>query len=263
MLPTTIDGVLANLKALIGRCWTLSDRRGYFASLYWHVTSNIRNGIETGMFKSPDLVEKLDVIFANRFLAATQAWEQGGPLDKCWELSFRCDQSYWPLVAQHLMVACNAHIDLDLGVAVAQAVPEGELGAFKADFEQMNNVLASVLNLLNSELVTIWPLYKLVLQLFGKLETGIIDFGMAQARERAWSFAVELSKLTPAQREPVIARRDSVCAIASELLWHPPWPVRGIEYALRQGELNSVREIIEIMRSTPASSTPYSLRGAA
>ena len=45
MLATNIDEVLAQLEALIDDCVKTDNRIGYFAALYFKVTSRIKQGI--------------------------------------------------------------------------------------------------------------------------------------------------------------------------------------------------------------------------
>ena len=66
----TIDDVVAALDAIIQRAWDEQSRLGYFAALYRRVTRAVRDGIAKGQFSDGPLMEKLDVVFASRYLDA-------------------------------------------------------------------------------------------------------------------------------------------------------------------------------------------------
>lgn len=46
------------------------DRAGYFAVLYRKVTAKVKEGIAAGFFDDPGPMERLDVLFADRYLDA-------------------------------------------------------------------------------------------------------------------------------------------------------------------------------------------------
>ncbi|HEX7529808.1 MAG TPA: DUF5995 family protein, partial [Pyrinomonadaceae bacterium] len=70
MTPQTIDEVLAELDQIILRARNDRDRLGFFATLYRNVTIKVKEGIAAGLFQDGRRMEKLDVTFANRYLAA-------------------------------------------------------------------------------------------------------------------------------------------------------------------------------------------------
>ena len=70
-LPTTIDEVLVQLNAILDDAVRSGARIGYFAALYERVTSNVRRALIAGnFFDDNPRMERLDVVFANRFLEA-------------------------------------------------------------------------------------------------------------------------------------------------------------------------------------------------
>ena len=71
-------------------------------------------------------MEKLDVIFANRYIKAYYQYQTQQPASKTWEAAFVEADNYWIIVLQHLLLGMNAHINLDLGIAAAQISPKDE-----------------------------------------------------------------------------------------------------------------------------------------
>src|SRR5258708_29024904 len=89
MTPQTIDEVIAELNQIILRARNQRDRLGFFAALYRNVTIRVKAGITAGLFENGPRMEKLDVTFANGYLAALDAFRNGKPLRKCWLISFQ------------------------------------------------------------------------------------------------------------------------------------------------------------------------------
>ena len=71
MPPPTIEEVIARLERIIDDALRGQSRIGYFAALYERVTSNVRRALVAGdVFRDNERMERLDVVFAERFLAA-------------------------------------------------------------------------------------------------------------------------------------------------------------------------------------------------
>jgi hypothetical protein len=75
--PQTIDEVLAELDQIIHWARDARSRLGFFAALYRNVTIKVKEGIGTGFFEDGVRMEKFDVMFANRYLAALRAFAPG------------------------------------------------------------------------------------------------------------------------------------------------------------------------------------------
>jgi hypothetical protein len=141
----TIDGVIERLTEIIEQTKGNQSRLGYFAALYRKVTCRVKECIEAGdYFDNNERMEKLDVIFANRYLTTFDQMQSGGDPTRCWDFSFRVTEQYWPIVLQHLLLGINAHINLDLGIAAVETVEtvgnEG-LPDLHDDFNRINDLL--------------------------------------------------------------------------------------------------------------------------
>ncbi len=73
MWAKTIDEVIQQLEKIVGWARDNQGRLGYFAALYRKVTVKVKEGIADGFFKDAMRMERLDVIFANRYLEALRA----------------------------------------------------------------------------------------------------------------------------------------------------------------------------------------------
>ena len=181
MPAETIDDVIRSLDSIIEWAYQQQNRAGYFAALYRRVTKAVKQGIATGRFQNGARMERLDVIFANRYLTAFDEWRQGKPTTLSWKAAFDCTAHWYPLVLQHLLVGMNAHINLDLGVAAATCSPGDQLPGLQADFNQINNILAEQVATVEQEMARISPWVKL-LNTFGlRTETTIIKLQYGQS----------------------------------------------------------------------------------
>ena len=247
MPASTIDEVIERLDGVIERARRDSSRRGYFPALYRKVTVAVKEGIRVGTFEDGERMERLDVVFANRYLEALAMLERGEPPTHSWEVSFRAARSWQPIVLQHLLLGMNAHINLDLGIAAARTAPGAELAGLRNDFNTINDVLARLVNGVKEELTAVWPKLRLLDRLAGEAEDTIVNFSIAKARDHAWELASKLAPLRPEDQAAEIAATDRRVAVLGRLIWKPG-PVARITTALvRLGERGTVPEIIDLL----------------
>src|SRR4051812_18744301 len=140
----SIDEVIAALDRIIATAATDRSRIGFFASLYRQVTLRVRQGIAGGLFEDGPRMERLDTLFANRYLDALAAWQADDLTSKSWRLAFDASRRTDLLILQHLLLGINAHINLDLGIAAATVCPGDALPALRPDFERIMQILSAL-----------------------------------------------------------------------------------------------------------------------
>jgi hypothetical protein len=247
MKANTIEEVIQLLDDIIAWSKRNNSRMGYFAALYRKVTIEVEKGIEAGIFDDGKRMEKLDVIFANRYLEAFGQYQALQEISGCWKLSFDASRRRRPIVLQHLVSGMIAHIGLDLGIAAAETAGMGDLTELKGDFYKINEILASLVNESQEELARVWPLLKLLDYIAGEADEMLANFGMEIARGQAWKAALELAALPEEQRPVKIAELDQkVLKISSKALNPGYWP-NFILLIIRIGEIRAVRKIVEIL----------------
>ncbi|MCR9174323.1 MAG: DUF5995 family protein [bacterium] len=203
----SIDEVIERLDMIIEDAIKNNNRAGYFAALYRRVTAAVKEKISEGYFDDNPRMEKLDVVFANRYLEAHHAWINQQSCTKSWELAFATCANWKPLVIQHLFVGMNAHIGLDLGIAAATVQPN-DIESLHNDFNKINTILSELTDVVQDELSKIfWPL-KIIDVLAGGTDEKIAGFAMGIARDAAWQVALDYSKLTIEEQEAYIIQRD-------------------------------------------------------
>ena len=242
-----ISDVLARLDDIVDDANERSSPMGYFAALYRAVTREVAAGIEAGDFDDGPRMEELDVVFARRYLDAYDAYRGGGAVTGSWRLAFDSTGQWWPVVLQHLLLGMNAHINLDLGIAAARVAPGDRLARLRADFDRINDILARLVDEVQDELASIWPLLKLLDRTAARTDEAIVNFAMERARDHAWSLAERLAPLPVSEQGPVIETVDRRIALVGRAVRHPgPW-IGGVLAIVRLGELGTVRRKIEVL----------------
>lgn len=195
MPAQTIDEVIFRLEQIISDAITTDNRAGYFAALYHKVTCRVKEGIATGEFQNGPRMERLDVVFANRYIAAYDQWtaKNKAAVSLSWQMAFSQLQQRSVLVLQHLLLGMNAHINLDLGIAVVEIAGEFNtpLQQLHQDFNSINTILAALSYEVISDLNRISPLLSLLGMHSGNSSL-LIQFALTNARDGAWCFAEDL-----------------------------------------------------------------------
>lgn len=226
-LPATIDEVIDRLETIIAESTATRDRIGYFAALYHKVTVRVKQGILTNEFEDGARMEKLDVLFANRYLAAVQQFRNKEQTSGSWQTAFDASRKKRVLVLQHLLLGMNAHINFDLGIAAVETAGANDIRSIRADFNSINNIIGSLIFEVMNELNRVSPL----LSLFGFHATNesiLIQFSIANARDGAWSFAEDLRSKTgqPADYTQCIIARDASIQKLGQSLVRPKGLIR-------------------------------------
>ncbi len=244
---TSIDEAIRMLTDIVKWSKLNKSRCGYFAALYRKVTIRVKEGIANGEFEDGPRMEKLDVIFANRYLQAFDFYYAGQETTHCWRLAFDNSVRWRPIVLQHLLLGMNAHIDLDLGIAAAETAHQANLNALKNDFNKINNILASLVDEVQKELAQVWPLLKIIDRMAGRFDESLADLAMKFTRGQAWKVATQLHPLTSEQRTARIIALDRDIAKVGQLMLGPGLWLQLVLLLIRLGEMRSVKRIIEIL----------------
>ena len=246
MAVQTIDDVVAALDAIIQQSYDNASRLGYFAALYRRVTCAVRDGLSNGRFSNSPLMEKLDVVFASRYLDALGTFQAGGPPTRSWILAFRGYDDADLLILQQLLSGMNAHINLDLGIAAAQTCPGDQLPQLKRDFDEINTVLAEQVGAVEAELAAVSPLIGELEKIGLRSETSVINFSIKAARDNAWFNAQRLAGEPSALHDVTIDGLDLAVSIGGGAILHPLVGAEGLRI-IQQAEVKDVRRVIEVL----------------
>ena len=94
---------VARIDAAVAQARSEGSPAGYFPALYRRVTVGVRDWIRDGRFDDGPRMERLDVLFADRYLDALRAWRAGEPTTRSWAVAFEASEDWWPIVLQHLL----------------------------------------------------------------------------------------------------------------------------------------------------------------
>jgi hypothetical protein len=248
------DGRVVNIVEIVDRLTDITtwarrsnNRLGFFPALYRTVTIEVQRGIREGRFEDAARMERLDVIFARRYLDAFDAYQRGQPVTRSWRLAFDTAARWRPIVLQHLLLGMNAHINLDLGIAAAAVAPGGSLPALRHDFDEINAILEGLMAGVESEISTVSPWIDLVATAAGNVDGVLGVFNMRLARNVAWSVAEKLAPLDAAGQGPHIEKIDLAAALAGRALLYPPLLTTAALLIVRGRETSTVQEVIDIL----------------
>jgi hypothetical protein len=249
MQATNIDQVLQILSSIIEDAKVQDSRLGFFAALYRQVTLEVQRGIERGFFDNGPRMERFDTLFANRYFAALDAWTMGGTPTRSWKVAFTAMEQEQEIILQDLLVGMNAHINLDLGIAAAQICPGDEIQSLQGDFDKINQVLAALIEGVETVIGRFSPLIGLLEKIGGKDAAEVLNFSMDAARDDAWAHAVILAHQGPALQALTIEALDGKVSFLGRLIANPVGLVGKAVELIRQTESNDVDAIIDALNS--------------
>ena len=248
MPAQTIDEVIAILEQIIETSKAQESTLGYFAALYQKVTIHVKEKLGTGYFDDDKRMEQLDVVFANRYLEAYFDYTQGKSTTRSWKTTFDATGDNSLIVLQHLLLGMNAHINLDLGIAVSELTTKSTIDDLHSDFNKINDILNSLVEEVQNDLAKIWPTLLAILKFFNKVDDFLIRFSMIAARDGAWKFANGLVKTQPDKRENLILARDQKIADIARIITPRGIIERIIFKIIRLGEKGSPSDKIDALK---------------
>lgn len=252
---TTIDEVLAQLTLIIADAEKTGDRIGYFAALYYKVTAKVKEGIGKNEFENGPRMERLDVLFASRYLDALREWQQGRTPTQSWKTAFEATRSSSLLVLQQLLLGINAHINLDLGIAAVEATQGsqfaatqgGQLDDIQKDFDAINTIIGSLTFEVIHEIDRVSPLLSLIGLHADNTDSLLIQFSIGNARDGAWCFAEELSKKSGTDYTACIDARDKDIAKLAQTLIKTSGLIGLTLWIIHLFEWKSARKIVGVL----------------
>jgi Family of unknown function (DUF5995) len=211
--PTTIDDVLT-LMQRIDDLLPNNDGLKWFNLLYLRVTQQVDCSPPPGGWKDSAWLTRLDVVFAQFYLAAILNWlNNPGNVPSSWKALF--EARFRPGIEriQFALVGMNAHINHDLALALLQTDTElnlipGKTSGEHADFEHVNGILETVLPQALEFLAT--GILGDLAQDTGKVGRLLAIWNVRAARDLAWDFADHLRSLTGIERSSALAAQDQV-----------------------------------------------------
>jgi len=241
-----ISDVLARLEGIIEWAKTNNSPLGYFPVVYHLMTEAVQRGIQTGAFEDGARMERLDVVFAQRYFDAFDAWQAGKPVSLAWRQAFEPAQNDNLIVLQHILLGINAHIELDLGIAAGMICPGEQIRDLERDFKQINAIIAGLVDPMQDRLIQIFPLLWVMDKLFSKSDEHLANRLMSVGRTGAWAVATTIANLGEQLRPLAIETLDKGVSEMAKPIAAPParWLKAGLR-VVRWSEWGGVVEKIE------------------
>jgi hypothetical protein len=143
----TIDRLLLRMDALVTELEGERDTGRFFLATYTRTTRAVERALADGWFEDPAWVEEWDVVFADLYLDALEAYRRAPEeAPRPWRIAFDADPALHPV--GHVLLGMNAHINYDLPQALLAVVPPSDfedpqlLDRRRRDHERIDAVLA-------------------------------------------------------------------------------------------------------------------------
>lgn len=247
MKAQTIDEVIAQLNEIIAKESSNNSAMVFFPVLYKKVTERIKTGIINLEFENNPRMERLDVIFANRYIEAYNLTSKGEKTTLSWKNAFEAGKNSSLIIMQHLLLGINAHINLDLGIAVAETVGDkDDLGSFEGDFNKINAILASMVDDVQDRIGKVSPLFYLLEKIGKGKEDKVVTFSINVARDGAWLFANQYH-ISSNKAEELDSRDAIIGFLATKLSKSKSWLLRTTIKVIRFFETKNVAKVVRIL----------------
>jgi Family of unknown function (DUF5995) len=191
-----------------------------FNDLYLAVTRAVLAEARAGEFEDPELLARLDVVFAQLFFAAVKADARRRRLAHAWRPLFRSRAASGIAPLQFALSGMNAHINHDLPVALVAVMEEFGLAPDRntpqyRDFRRVNALLARVEEQVKARFQD--ELAGIADEALGRLDDVIAMWSVARARDAAWTNARTLWALrdAPLLHDPFLDQLDRFVGLAS------------------------------------------------
>ena len=228
---TTVPEAIARMEALQAYMESREPRRGSdgvacFNHLYTVITKRVLEGIEAGDFADAEFMTALDITFANRYFDALRASVQDpSAVPRVWNVLIERRSDDRVGAIQFAVAGVNAHVNLDLAVAVVQTCAEiGDApneGTQRADYEKINDIFAEEMRSLREYYED--KLERAVEEFAAPALDVIGNWSVDHARDAAWAVSEQLWDLQQEGKDigPWVRRVDRLAALAGHLLLTP------------------------------------------
>ncbi len=249
-LAEDIDGVIRRLDEVIEQSLAEGSRLALFACLYRAVTQRVKESILAGRFEDGRRMERLDVIFANRYLAAYDAYRRGDPCCQSWMAAFDAGRAWSPIILQHLLLGINAHINFDLGIAAAQTAPGATLPGFKRDFDEISRLLGEMLDDVQDRIAAVSPWMGLLDRVGARVDETICTFCLSASRDLAWEAAQRFAVLPAERHDEELDRLDRRVAALARSIRNPGLYISAALLIVRLRETHTLERVVEALTGT-------------
>jgi uncharacterized protein DUF5995 len=215
-LANTVEDVLSLLEVCIETAREEDSADAYFPLIYSWETRDIAQAATDGVFDAPDELRRTIVVFANRYFTARAQFRANRPTSQPWALAFRAARSSSALVIQHLLLAMNAHINVDLAAATA------ETGLPWLDYSRVDAILGRGVGKIQGRLNRTTVLLRALDLMGGEFDEMLTIFSLKAARRSAYQLAHRMRATPQSERGALLTSAESLASGFGQLLIRPP-----------------------------------------
>lgn len=246
----TIQDVVNELIQIEQQCESSKSKAGYFAALYKRMTSAVMENINAGNFEDGPRMEKLDIIFAQRYLNAYTSYFSKAACSGSWKSVFDSCTDDSLIVLQHLLLGVNTHINLDLAIAAAEVAPGNTIYALHNDFNRINTLIGSLIGDIQECLSEVWFPMRVLTKIANDRQIVVLNFSIDKARDASWANAVLLANMNDAQKTIYINQMDISVSILSNKIKSPGFATGFMLRAIRATEFDDAARTINLIDTT-------------
>lgn len=144
---TPHDELLARMQEIDDRLIADNDERQHFHGAYLRSTRSVLEEAAAGRFADGAWAERWGIAFAELYMSAFDAWEQGGETPGPWRVAFEAARDPDITPFHHALLGINAHINYDLPQALLAVISDDEfddevtLARRAADHNHVDSIL--------------------------------------------------------------------------------------------------------------------------
>ena len=248
----SINEVIATFDVIIDWAIKAENGLGYFPTVYKRATVAIRDKIEEGgYFEDDERMTRFDIIFAQRYFDALNAYfhpEAYEAPTHTWQWCFdghEYPEPDDPIMLQHMLTAVNSHVNLDLGIAAAMAAGAEPIAGLHNDFNRINELLAGEVGIFLVTLSRLSPRVRLIRRLLF-CEDRILGEVLRIFRDLAWAFSNQVAA-QPKRRRDNIAVHDAWAGVLGSYYLHPGDSVHRLVRWIGETESQDVARNIKVL----------------
>ncbi len=197
-----------------------ADASGYFAAMYARVTDRVQTAIDDGRFGDGEQMARFARTFVDWYLGPLRGTR---PLPGCWKAAEDVAGNLRLVIAQHLLLGINAHVNHDLPQVVVELADNGfTLDELRPGFEAINTLLAQTQPDILGDLGRVCGWTHIATIVGGGR---LFNFSLDRARDQAWSTAVRLHPLDADARQGQVAELDRLVSVLAYMITRPVPPL--------------------------------------
>lgn len=249
-MQTGIQDIIDDLSTIVQDCEKSNNKTGYFAALYKRMTAAVLENINAGNFEDGPRMERLDVVFAQRYLDARTGYFSNQSCSLSWKNAFDASRDNSLIVLQHLLLGINTHINLDLAIAAAEVAPGNSIYEMHNDFNRINSLISSLMDDIQECLSEVWFPMRILTRIANGRQIPVLNFSIDKARDASWQSAVLLANMNDVQKNEYIAQMDNTVCFIGRKIQSPGFTLGMMLHAIRVSEFDDVARTIHLIDTT-------------